>query len=133
MLKKIPKKAPKIVPRRPIEVPINKNIFKIAFLEDPIVLSKAISPDLALTSIIIDDIILNVKQKNVRDSDYAVKQLLRIKDKPVYEEDFKNYDIDLRRGKEKVEFIENIRKGLTLKQIIEQSGNQEALKWYINI
>ncbi len=81
----------------------------------------------------IDDIILNVKQKDIRDSDYAIKQLLRIKDKPVYEEDFENYGGDLRRGKEKVEFIENIRKGLTLKQIIEQSGNQEALNWYINI
>ena len=81
----------------------------------------------------IDDIILNVKQKNIRDSNYVIKQLLSIKNKPVYEEEFKNYDIDLRRGKEKVEFIENIRKGLTLKEIIKNSNNQKALEWYINI
>ena len=66
MLKKIPSIAPKTVPNDPIDVPINKNIFIIAFLDDPIVLSKAISPDLALTSIIIEDIILKAATKIIK-------------------------------------------------------------------
>ena len=43
MLKKIPSIEPKNVPIEPIDVPINKNILIIAILDDPIVLSKAIS------------------------------------------------------------------------------------------
>ena len=42
---------------------LTRNIFIIAFLDEPIVLSKAISPDLALTSIIIEDIILKAQLK----------------------------------------------------------------------
>ena len=52
-------------PIRPIDVPINKNIL-LYFLDDPIVLSKAISPDLALTSIIIEDIILKAATKIIK-------------------------------------------------------------------
>ena len=66
MLKKIPSIEPKNVPIEPIDVPINKNIFIIVFLDDPIVLSKAISPDLALTSIIIEDIILKAATKIIK-------------------------------------------------------------------
>ena len=66
MLKKIPSIEPKNVPIEPIDVPINKNILIIAFLDDPIVLSKAISPDLALTSIIIEDIILKAATKIIK-------------------------------------------------------------------
>ena len=65
-LKKIPIIAPKTVPNRPIDVPINKNIFTIAFFDEPIVLSKAISSDLALTSIIIEDIILKAATKIIK-------------------------------------------------------------------
>ena len=66
MLKKIPSIEPKNVPIEPIDVPINKNILIIDFLDDPIVLSKAISPDLALTSIIIEDIILKAATKIIK-------------------------------------------------------------------
>jgi hypothetical protein len=66
MLKKIPNIEPKNVPIEPIDVPINKNIFTIAFFDEPIVLSKAISPDLALTSMIMEDIILKAATKIIK-------------------------------------------------------------------
>ena len=66
MLKKIPNIEPKNVPIEPIDVPINKNILIIAFLDDPIVLSRAISPDLAFTSIIIDETIFKAATNMIR-------------------------------------------------------------------
>ena len=60
-----------------------------------------------------------------------IKQLLSIKNKPCMKKSLKT-TILISSGKRKSRVIENIRKGLTLKEIIKNSNNKKS-EWYINI
>ena len=54
------------MPTPPIDIPVRKNIFIIQFFDAPIARKTAISIDLLLTNIIIEEIILNAATVIIR-------------------------------------------------------------------